>query len=240
MRYSPTAGLPFDDNELESKLVWIWGSPRSGSTWLLEMLCHPFRMDARADLGFRWHPKWDGVAPALPVNEFQISAHLAPAIYGDPTPSAVVETDAGTLMPRTLDRLIDNVPGYAFSAAYADVWGPEVRRMTLVRLYAAIERARAAGLRVRPDLPLLVIKEVNGSHGADRTMPLFPGARMIFLVRDGRDVLDSLVDANSERGWLTRRGLGRGGFETPAERVDFVRENARALDGADERLRASI
>ena len=228
MRYSATAGLPFDDNELESKLVWIWGSPRSGSTWLLEMLCHPFRMDARADLGFRWHPKWDGVAPALPVNEFQISAHLAPAIYGDPTPSAVVETDAGTLMPRTLDRLIDNVPGYAFSAAYADVWGPEVRRMTLVRLYAAIERARAAGLRVRPDLPLLVIKEVNGSHGADRTMPLFPGARMIFLVRDGRDVLDSLVDANSERGWLTRRGLGRGGFETPAERVDFVRENARA------------
>ena len=31
-------------------------------------------------------------------------------------------------------------------------------------------------------------------------MPLFPGARMIFFVRDGRDVLDSLVDANSERG----------------------------------------
>ena len=88
------------------------------------------------------------VAPALPVNEFQISAHLASAIYGDPTPSAVVETDAGTLMPRTLDRLIDNVPGYAFSAAYADVWGPEVRRMTLVRLYCGDRtgpRGRAAG-----------------------------------------------------------------------------------------------
>ena len=32
--YDATAGLPFDDEELESKLVWIWGSPRTGSTWL--------------------------------------------------------------------------------------------------------------------------------------------------------------------------------------------------------------
>ena len=28
------AGLPFDDVRFESRLVWILGSPRTGSTWL--------------------------------------------------------------------------------------------------------------------------------------------------------------------------------------------------------------
>jgi hypothetical protein len=225
--YSPTAGLPFDDRELESKLVWIWGSPRSGSTWLLEMLCHPFQMDPHSHVGFKWRDGWSGTVPALPVNEFQIAAHLAPGIYGDATGGATVEDDGGVILPRTLNRVTDYFASYAFSTAYADVWRPEARRMTLVRLYAVIERAREAGLSVPPELPLMVIKEVNGSHGADLVMPLFPRSRMIFLVRDGRDVLDSMIDANSPGGWLSKRKWGNEGFETPEERREFVRQNAR-------------
>jgi hypothetical protein len=224
--YSPTAGLPFDDAELESKLTWIWGSPRSGSTWLLEMLCHPFEMDPNSGVGFKWRPGWSGAAPALPVNEFQIGAHLAAAIYGDSAGGSTIEDDSGVMLPRTLNRVTGYFSSYAFSAAYADVWRPEVRRMTLVRLYAVIERARAAGLNIPEDLPRVVIKEVNGSHGADLVMPLFTRSRMIFLVRDGRDVLDSLIDANSPGGWLTARKWGRGGFQDPEERLEFVRENA--------------
>jgi hypothetical protein len=225
--YSPTAGLPFDDEELEAKLVWIWGSPRSGSTWLLEMLCHPLRMDPRTEVGFAWRRGWTGTAPALPVNEFQIAAHLAPGIYGDSTGGGTVEAKDGEILPRTLNRVTDYFSSYAFSSAFADVWRPEARRMTLVRLYAVAERARAAGLQIPSDLPLLVIKEVNGSHGADLAMPLFPHSRLIFLVRDGRDVLDSLIDANGPGGWLSERQWGRGGFETAEERREFLRENAR-------------
>jgi len=225
--YSPTAGLPFDDEELESKLVWIWGSPRSGSTWLLELLCHPFQMDPKSQIGFKWREGWGGTVPALPVNEFQIGAHLAPGIYGDSAGDATVEDDGGTVLPRTLNRVTDYFASYAFSDAYADVWRPEARRMTLVRLYAVIERARDAGLSIPPELPLLAIKEVNGSHAADLVMPLFGRSRMIFLVRDGRDVLDSIVDANSSGGWLTKRKWGPTGFESAEERLEFVRENAR-------------
>jgi hypothetical protein len=43
----------FDDEELESKLVWIFGSPRTGSTWLVEMLCHPLKVDHESSVGFR-------------------------------------------------------------------------------------------------------------------------------------------------------------------------------------------
>jgi hypothetical protein len=229
--YSATAGLPFDDEALESKLVWIFGAPRSGSTWLLRMLCHPFRMDSQRfrkgshhELGFNWKPAWDGPARALPVNEFQIGAHLAPAIYGDRADT--IGDDDGQVLPLTLNRVIDYSSAYAFSGAYADVWGPEFRRMTLVRLHAVIERARDAGLNVPPDDPLLVIKEVNGSHAADALLPLFPRSRMIFLVRDGRDVLDSVIDANRPGGWLTKAKWRNAEFESADERHEFVLRKA--------------
>jgi len=184
--------LPFDDEDLESRLVLIWGSPRSGSTWLLEMLCHPFRMDPDVDLGFRPPPEWDGDVLTLPVNEFQIAAHLAPGIYGDSTRGGTIEDEDGAILPRTLNRVTEYFSSYAFSTAYADVWRPEARRLTLVRLYAVIERARAAGFRIPEELPLLVIKEVNGSHGADLVMPLSPRSRML-----------------SGAGWPGRRRLAR-------------------------------
>src|SRR4029079_3334604 len=100
----------------------------------------------------------------------------------------------------------------AFSPSYADVWRPEARRLTLARLRAIIERAELAGLRLPPDWPLLVVKEVDDSHAADVVLSLFPRSRMIFLVRDGRDVLDSLLDANRPSGWLSKVGWGTGEF----------------------------
>jgi sulfotransferase family protein len=222
--YSATAGLPFDDAQLESNLVWIFGSPRSGSTWLAEMLCHPLRMDPQRELGFRWGPRWQGQARALPVNEFGIGSHLAPRMPEDPDPT--IEEDGGELLPRTLPRANRDFSSYAFSAPYADVWRPEARRLTLVRLQAVVDRARAAGLNLPPDGPLLVIKEVNGSHAADLVMSLFPRSRLIFLVRDGRDVVDSLVDASRPGGWIEQLESRRPSFETPDERRAFVRRNA--------------
>ena len=39
----------------------------------------------------------------------------------------------------------------------------------------------------------VVIKEPNGSHAADTIVSLLPRSRMLFLLRDGRDVVDSLA-----------------------------------------------
>ncbi len=243
-RSRAAAGLPFDDSELESKLVWIWGSPRTGSTWLLEMLCHPLKASARTDVGFGWREGWSGAAPALPVDEFMIGSHLV-AMNG------VAEADDGSLIPDSLNYFFRSLPSYAFSGAYEDVWRPEVRRLILVRLFAVIERAREAGLAFPADLPDLVIKEVNGSHGADLVMSLFPRSKLIFLVRDGRDVLDSLLDAGSPKGWMKTRESAKGAFETDEERRQFVRDSAltwvartnvciRAYENHDPELRRQI
>ena len=43
--------------------------------------------------------------------------------------------------------------------------------------------------------PEVVIKETNGSHAADLVMAMLPVSRLLHLVRDGRDVVDSLLDA---------------------------------------------
>jgi hypothetical protein len=236
--------LEFDDAELESKLLWIFGSPRTGSTWLLEMLCHPLKVDPASDVGFKWREGWQGDASALPVNEFLITSHIVPG-------NGVAQMENGVVLPKTLNRFSGAFASYAFSTAYEDVWRPEVRRLTLVRVQAVIERARQAGLKLGVDPPLMVIKEVNGSHGADVVMSLFPRSKMIFLVRDGRDVLDSLLDASKSGGWLTKRGGGKGAYETDEERRQFVRDNClnwagrmtvctRAYEDHDPALRRKI
>ena len=218
--YSPTAGLPFDDVELEEKLIWIYGSPRTGSTWLLEMLCDPLHPDREEPLGFSAPGGTRGVAPALPVNEFLLSAHLVP-LQG-----RTVEID-GTLQPGTVNARYANKSSYMFSDEYADVWRPEVRRLTLMRLAAVVERARGAGLVEPGQTPFLVIKEVNGSHAADLVMSLFPRSRLIFLVRDGRDVIDSILDADGPGGWRAkRRGRTEAG-DRDEKRLALVRQNSR-------------
>ena len=49
---------------------------------------------------------------------------------------------------------------------------------------------------------------------------------MLFLARDGRDVVDSLVDASRPGGWIEKLESRRPSFETPDERRAFVRRNA--------------
>ena len=217
--YSAVGGLPFDDDELESRLTWIWGSGRTGSTWLMELLCAPLKASREQAVGFSWPPAWDGQSAALPIDEFLISRHLVPWM-------GRTEDLTGASRPDTLLNYLGTHPSYAFSDAYADVWRPEVRRLTLVRLYAVIERARKAGLKLPEALPLLVIKEVNGSHAADFVMSLFPRSRMLVLLRDPRDVLDSLLDAQRSGGWLAHaRPLAA--VDGESERLEWVESACR-------------
>lgn len=48
----------------------------------------------------------------------------------------------------------------------------------------------------------LVVKEPNGSLGAPLLMEALPESRMIFLIRDPRDMVASLLDAHREGSWL--------------------------------------
>jgi hypothetical protein len=139
----------------------------------------------------------------------------------------VLEGPAGEILPRTLNRQAGERGTYVFSPRYADVWRPAARHLVLTRLRAVLDRAAEAGLRLSAALPVLVIKEVDDSHAADVVMSLFPRSRMIFLVRDGRDVVDSLLDANRPEGWLTKSGWGTGEFGSDRERMEWIRRHCR-------------
>jgi hypothetical protein len=74
--------------------------------------------------------------------------------------------------------------------------------------------------------PVVIVKEPNGSHGAEFMMSLLPRARLIFLVRDGRDIIDSLIDGMTKGGWLDKGYMQR--METAEDRLAFATSEARA------------
>jgi sulfotransferase family protein len=149
---------------------------------LLQLLAHPLVPDDESDVGVRelYAPE-AGSPRVMPINEPYIAQHLSPAMG-----------DWGTLIRQTAAT-------YFLSDRYADVWAPRLRELVLARLQA---QARAAAGQYGLSDPLLVIKESNGSVGADFVMSLFPRSRLIFLLRDGRDVVDSILDAQAPGGWL--------------------------------------
>jgi sulfotransferase family protein len=188
---APQLGTPAggDLEVLEEKLMWIFGSPRSGSSWLLRLL--------------------GGQPDIAPVNEPYLGAHLVP-VGG--------EVEAGEYYEHG-DRAGDT--GYFFARDYMPALRPLLHELVL--------RGFDNQLRQMGHHPLpkwVVIKEPNGSHAADTIVSLLPRSRMLFLLRDGRDVVDSLVDAmlGSESWWAERtRQLGR----PPQERQSFVAQNSK-------------
>jgi hypothetical protein len=175
------------DNELEaleSKLVWIFGSPRSGSSWMLRLLT--------------------GQPDIAPVNESYLGAHLVP-VGG--------EVEAGEYYEHG-ERAGD--ASYFFARDYMPVLLPLLHELVL---RGFDNQLRHMGFDPVPRW--VVIKEPNGSHAADTIVSLLPRSRMLFLLRDGRDVVDSILDAmlGSDSWWAERtRQLGR----PPQERLAFV------------------
>ncbi len=183
------AELPFDDEALEGRLIWMMGSPRTGTTWLLRMLIHPWILSDKSLTGMR-APLRLGRAelPAvLPIDESYLLHHLTPPKPPGPEPDEQPEPWELLLNSQ---RVAD--PPYFFSDAFAAAWQPEVRRLILVRFWSQVQAAeREHGIAD----PLVLIKEPNGSHGAGPLMSLLPRSRLLFVLRDGRDVVDSMVDA---------------------------------------------
>jgi hypothetical protein len=173
---------------LEGKLVWIFGSPRSGSSWMMRLL------SSRPEIAM--------------INESYFPAHLVP-IGG--------EVEAGEYYEHG-ERAGD--PSYFFAREYMPVIRPLLRELALRGFLNQLHQ-----MGHEPIPRWVAIKEPNGSHAADTLVSLLPGSRVLFLLRDGRDVVDSLVDAMlSQESWWTERtrSLGR----PPQERVAFVSQHA--------------
>jgi hypothetical protein len=161
------------------RLAWIFGSSRSGSTWLLRML--------------------SALERVVPIDDPHLGHHLG---IWRPIPLAW----ATAKDPPKLGTLADykrEKRDYLFSDRYRDVWVPQLRQLISARFEAqATEQAAENG---GVDDPVVVVKE-PGSHAADTIMEVFPESCLIFLLRDGRDVVDSWLDAYQDGSWATEEG----------------------------------
>ncbi len=158
------------------RLAWIFGSSRSGSTWLLRMLSRLERV--------------------IPIDDPHLGHHLG---VWRPIPLAW----ATAKDPPKLGTLADykrQKRDYLFSDRYRDAWVPQLRGLISARFEAQASE-QAGGV----DRPIVVVKE-PGSHVADTIMELFPSSALIFLLRDGRDVVDSWLDAYRDGSWATGEG----------------------------------
>jgi len=161
----------------EDRLSWIMGSSRSGSTWLLEMLTAT-----------------EGVAG---IDDPHLGHHLG---VWRPLPLAWATAEERPRL-RTLSEVKRDKPGYFFSERYRDAWLPALQQLVRARFGAQLDDELPAGAVA----PRVVVKE-PGSHAADLLLSAFPRSRLIFLLRDGRDVVDSWLDAHQRGSWAIDEG----------------------------------
>jgi hypothetical protein len=177
----------------DDEISWIFGSSRSGSTWLLRML---------GDI--------DGVAT---IDDPHIGHHLGP---WRPISLAWAAAD-GEPELQVLPDVKRDKRGYFFNDRYRSAWEPALRELISVRFAAEADEACPRGRRA------IVVKE-PGSQSADLLLSLFPDSKLVFLLRDGRDVVDSWIDAYDAGTWAIEEGA----FEAaPEGREALVRWLAR-------------
>jgi hypothetical protein len=171
------------------RLAWIFGSSRSGSTWLLRMLS-----------------EFDEV---VGVDDPHLGHHLG---VWRPIPLAW----AAAAEPPELSTLLDlkaEEPGYFFSQRYRQSWWEPLRALIRARFEAQAEGEGIAAA------PTYVVKE-PGSQVAPLLIDLFPESKLIFLLRDGRDVVDSWLSGYQNGSWA----IPGGAFPVAAEgRLPLIR-----------------
>jgi len=186
-RETTTAAEPA---ELASRLVWMFGSPRTAAPGLMQLFSE--------------------LAGIAVIDESYVPLHLVPIDHTVPDGEYFEDGQ----------RAAD--PHYFFAKRYMPELRPELRALITRGLLRQLEE-----LGQTTDPSWLVIKEPNGSHAADSVMSLFPESRLLFLVRDGRDVIDSLIDAMLARdSWWQQSQVS----EEPrivSERMAFIRHHAQ-------------
>jgi hypothetical protein len=181
MPFSP----PPTDGFKESDIVWIFGHPRSGTTWLASLL--------RVGLGMK--------------------------LWNEPLLSQVVAF-RNNLEINEPGRIEDET--FWLSDPQEDNW-----KASLNVLFNDVV-ARQAG--PRGDFNGLVLKEPNGSISAPWLVQAMPESRSIFVVRDIRDVVASLIDARKQGSWMAQR------LTQEFDRTKIVRQSVNRMTRIADRI----
>jgi len=167
-------------------IVWVFGSGRTGSSWLT------FMMGTLSD-----HTRW---------NEPMIG-YLFGHLYYE----------------RGWTR--QDAKHFILGDDYGEFWLSSLRSLVL--------DGATARFPERAEKGYVVIKEPHGSMGAPLLMKALPESRMIFLLRDPRDVVASALDAHrkgsrpSKRRRIKRPELFKEDQEADEQPDEFIKRQAR-------------
>jgi len=117
------------------------------------------------------------------MEEPLIGNHIS-AVMGDKSPYY-----------RRLDESKDR-KDYFFSETFKENWLYFLRKMILNRIYAQFQDVNS----------VIIIKEPNGSMGADIISEALPNSKIILLLRDGRDIVSSDITRISAGGFAVKVG----------------------------------
>ena len=173
-----------EENALERNIVWIFGSPRSGTSWFALQL-----------LSYQTHS----------INEPHITEHLATQV------GAIKHANV-----RRIDHMRD-LPDYFFSKQYEKTWLIFLRKLILNRVY----------VQVMDTTKKIVIKEPGSLGAGDIISKCLPNSKIIIILRDGRDIIDSLLDARQKEGFMTKQAGATPISET--DRLIFIETHAKRL-----------
>lgn len=183
---------------------------RTGSTWLTQLLgAHP---EILALEPFRLEPRvvsyWAEVCSALA----RPSSYLAPLVSSEP------ETEDWWLgRGRTIED-VGAIPHLEHWLAMAHVTAVAAFcRDRIEAFYRSVSEMRGSA-----GTPRYVVEKFNPTWVPNLVWELFPAAKEIFLVRDFRDRLASVIDFNHRRGY---EAFGRADFDSDEA---FVREKVRS------------
>lgn len=164
-------------------IIWIFGTARTGSTWLGSM------MKSLPD-HVLWNEPWLG------------------EMFG----SLQYRTNSWEYKRRRRDFIL--------SHHYEQSNLKSIRNFTLEAINARFSKSLDGGY--------VVVKEPHGSMGAPVLMQAFPESRMIFLVRDPRDVAASGIAAHLKGGWaLKNRDNENSGAVASASSISAAQARAR-------------
>jgi hypothetical protein len=154
----------------------------------------------------------------VPINEPLIGLYLSPFLsdLSGWSPRALDETNF------TIRKVQDEQRDQFLAREFRDVVDPALGELIRKRFLAQVVRypPRAGAARA-----IAAVKEPAGSQSADLISSALPDSRLLFLLRDGRDMVDSAVAANVKGSWVTRDFPGATGLDEK-DRLDFVVEHS--------------
>jgi len=147
------------------------------------------------------------------MDEPLIGLHLGGRVFLRPHLWSLEATDG---FARTID-LEKQRDDYFFSEKYRDGWKIFLKKLILNRIYDQFNNISSK----------IIIKEPSGSMASDIIANCLPNSKIIILLRDGRDVVDSKIDESRPDGWEIKLKKGNREPITEEDKLHWIDTYAR-------------